>query len=171
MLPAATCPAAAPPLQGADWFVDSFDVLRAALQRFRVAMIGSGGWVAGWVLCGRWVGTVHCAFRRPGRAPGREAGRQLNELENWCSGVRRCLPPALGITGGKQGQGLRKQGQGVRCCQQRLYKCCLCCLVACCLPPARRLGVQRGQAGCGQHAQRGPAAGGPVCGGGALSRG
>lgn len=30
---------------GADWFVYNFDTLRAALQRYRVAMIGSGGWV------------------------------------------------------------------------------------------------------------------------------
>ncbi len=51
----------APP-QGADWFVDSFDVLRKALQRYRVAMIGSGGWarpvLAVWpgalLLCWAW---------------------------------------------------------------------------------------------------------------------
>ena len=30
-------------MAGADWFVDSFDTLRAALQHYRVAMIGSGG--------------------------------------------------------------------------------------------------------------------------------
>ncbi len=28
--------------QGADWFVDSFDTLRVAMQRYQVAMIGSG---------------------------------------------------------------------------------------------------------------------------------
>ncbi|GAB4821168.1 hypothetical protein N2152v2_008214 [Parachlorella kessleri] len=31
-------------MAGADWFVDSFDTLRAALQHYRVAMIGSGAW-------------------------------------------------------------------------------------------------------------------------------
>lgn len=40
--------------ESADWFVDSFEVLREALPRHRVAMIGSGGWAGrlqgvGWV--------------------------------------------------------------------------------------------------------------------------
>lgn len=64
----------------ADWFVTSLDVLREALPRYRVAMIGSGGWVGvdgrvdGWVvgrqthLQGRWrwEGTVISV--RPTRA-------------------------------------------------------------------------------------------------------
>ena len=31
-------------VRGADWFVENFEVLRAALLRYRVAMVGSGAW-------------------------------------------------------------------------------------------------------------------------------
>lgn len=34
--------------QAADWWVTSFDALREALPRYRVAMIGSGGRADGW---------------------------------------------------------------------------------------------------------------------------
>ena len=63
---------------GADWFVDSFDVLRAALRRYRVAMVGSGAWA-----CAA-VGLVAENTRRAQRgAAGPGGGKFEEEVRMW----------------------------------------------------------------------------------------